>query len=343
MKAINPSTQKDNDMTGSAASPDATTTTLANTPGTALELSVGWVGLGDQGAPMARAIAEAGFELNVWVRREASLDALDGLPYVRHDTLAALGAASDMVGLCLREDSDVEEVLTDGGLLGSLRPGTILVNHGTGLPGYAAALAERAADVGVLVLDAPVSGGRPGAEARQLTTIVGGPSHALATVRPVFEAFSRKVSHMGAGGSGQTGKLINNALLMMNQKNVQDILALANNLDLDLGALTDLLLSGTGRSFALEALTGAVTTTNADHLKDLQIIDMDIFAAAMTSLGQDVTAIDTYARSGARGLPSAAHLIAGAPVSSTGSASGSPLGATSSCCPGASRTRKVFG
>lgn len=310
MKAINSSTQKDNDMTGSSATPDATPTTLAITPGTASELSVGWVGLGDQGAPMARAIAEAGFELNVWVRREASLAALDGVPYVRHDTLDALGAASDVVGLCLREDSDIEDVLTAGGLLGSLRSGTILINHGTGLPGYAAAMAERAAKTGVLVLDAPVSGGRPGAEARQLTTIVGGPREALATVRPVLETFSKKVSHMGAAGSGQTGKLINNSLLMMNQKNVQDILALASNLGLDLGALTDLLLSGTGRSFALEALTGAVTTTNAEHLKVLQIIDMDIFTAAMTSLGQDVTAIDDYARAGASGLPFAAHLIA---------------------------------
>jgi 3-hydroxyisobutyrate dehydrogenase len=310
VKAINSSTQKDIDMTGYTALHDATLTTPAINAGTASELSVGWVGLGDQGAPMAQAIAEAGFELNVWVRREASLNALDGLSYVRHDTLAALGAASDVVGLCLREDSDIEDVLTTGGLLGSLRPGTILINHGTGLPGYATAMAERAAETGVLVLDAPVSGGRPGAEARQLTTIVGGPSLALAMVRPVLEAFSNKVSHMGAAGSGQTGKLINNALLMMNQKNVQDILALASNLDLDLGALTDLLLSGTGRSFALEALTGAVTTANADHLKVLQIIDMDIFAAAMTSLGQDIAAIDDYARAGASGLPSAADLVA---------------------------------
>jgi 3-hydroxyisobutyrate dehydrogenase len=317
VKTIKSSTQKDNDMTGSTATPEATPTTLAITPGAASELSVGWVGLGDQGAPMAQAIAEAGFELNIWVRRETTLAALDGLPYIRHDTPAALGAASDVLGLCLREDSDIEDVLTTGGLLGSLRPGSILINHGTGLPGYAAAMAKRAAETGVLVLDAPVSGGRPGAEARQLTTIVGGPSDALARVRPVFEAFSGTVSYMGAAGSGQIGKLINNALLMMNQKNVQDILALASNLDLDVGALTDLLLSGTGRSFAFEALTGAVTTTNAEHLKVLQIIDMDIFAEAMRSLGQDVTAIDNYARAGAVGLPSAARMIASAPASGT--------------------------
>ncbi len=270
---------------------------------------VGWVGLGDQGAPMARAIAEAGFELHIWVRREASLTALDGLPYLRHETLAELGAASDLIGLCLREDSDIEELLTARGLLASLRPGTVLINHGTGLPGYAESIAGRASETGVTVLDAPVSGGRPGAEARQLTTIVGGPREALATARPVMESFSRKIAYMGESGSGQTGKLINNALLMMNQKNVQAILALANNLRLDLDALVDLLLSGTGRSFALEALTGAVTTGNAEHLKVLQIIDMDIFTDAMKSLGQDVSAIDTYARAGASGLPRAAEAI----------------------------------
>lgn len=271
---------------------------------------VGWVGLGDQGAPMARAIAAAGFELHVWVRRDASLAALQGLPYVRHDTFAGLGAASDVVGLCLREDSDIEEVLTSGGLLESLTPGTILINHGTGLPGYAVSLAQRSASSGVLVLDAPVSGGRPGAEARQLTTIVGGPIQALEIVRPVLSAFSGKITHMGAAGSGQTGKLINNALLMMNQKNVQDILALANNLKLNVGPLMELLLSGTGRSFALEALTGAVTTDNAEHLKALQVIDMNIFTKAMASRGQDVGTIDQYARAGASGLPEAARLVA---------------------------------
>ncbi|WP_309074466.1 NAD(P)-binding domain-containing protein [Paenarthrobacter sp.] len=274
-------------------------------------LRVGWVGLGDQGAPMARAIAAAGFELNVWVRRESSLTALDGLPHVRHDTLATLGARSDIVCLCLREDSDIEELLTARGLLESLSPGTVLINHGTGLPGYARSMARRADSTGVLVLDAPVSGGRPGAEARQLTTIVGGPRDAMEVARPILESFSRKIAYMGATGSGQTGKLINNALLMMNQKNVQDILELGRNLDMDLGALSDLLLSGTARSFAIEALTGPVTTNNAEHLKVLQIIDMDIFANAMKGLGQDVMTINNYARAGASGLPHAAQLMAG--------------------------------
>ncbi|MBJ2121963.1 NAD(P)-dependent oxidoreductase [Arthrobacter sp. MSA 4-2] len=287
-----------------------TTVTSGSTPNDGA-LRVGWVGLGDQGAPMARAITEAGFELHIWVRRDSSLAALEGLPYIRHATLADLGAVSDVVGLCLREDSDIEDVLTTGGLLDSMRPGTILINHGTGLPGYASSLADRAARAGVVVLDAPVSGGRPGAEAKRLTTIVGGPEQALDKVRPVLESFSATIAHMGPTGTGQTGKLINNALLMMNQRNVQDILVLARGLDLDLRALMSLLLAGTARSFALEALAGAVTTDNAEHLRTLQVIDMDIFTEAMTTLGQDVAELDAYARSGAQGLPMAARLVTG--------------------------------
>ncbi|WP_159620030.1 NAD(P)-binding domain-containing protein [Arthrobacter zhaoguopingii] len=98
-----------------------TTATSGSTPNDGA-LRVGWVGLGDQGAPMARAIIQAGFELNIWVRRETSLAALEGLPYVRHATLSDLGMVSDIVGLCLREDSDIEDVLTTGGLLASLKP-----------------------------------------------------------------------------------------------------------------------------------------------------------------------------------------------------------------------------
>lgn len=287
-----------------------TTTLAARSSPAPNGLRVGWVGLGDQGAPMARAIATAGFDLQVWVRREASLNELEGLPHTRHESLADLGGASEILGLCLREDSDIEEVLIAGGLLAAMEPGTVLINHGTGLPGYASSLADRAARTGVLVLDAPVSGGRAGAEARRLTTIVGGPEPALAKARPVLDSFSTTIAYMGAVGSGQIGKLINNALLMMNQRSIQDILVLARNLGLDLDRLVDLLLSGTGRSFAVEALTGPVTAANAAHLEVLQAIDMDIFTEAMTALGQDVAQLDAYARSGAHGLPMAAELLA---------------------------------
>ena len=93
-------------------------------------LSVGFIGLEDQGRPMATAIAQAGFPLHVWARRPGSLDALTGVPHRRHETLPAFAAAADAVALCVSNDEDVVR-LRAGDLLGALRPGSVVVNHGT--------------------------------------------------------------------------------------------------------------------------------------------------------------------------------------------------------------------
>jgi len=122
--------------------------------------AVGWIGLGDQGLPMAVAIAGAGYPLHVWARHPASLDALGGTSHVRHGEVENLAGACDIVCLCLSTDDDVTQLVT-GGLLDGMRPGSVVVNHGTGTPGNAARLTEACASSGVDVLDAPVSGGRP--------------------------------------------------------------------------------------------------------------------------------------------------------------------------------------
>ena len=99
--------------------------------------AVGFVGLGDQGLPMATAVARAGYPLHAWARRAASLDALGDTEHVRHDTNGDLGAACDVVGLYVSSDENVMRIVTGG-----LRPGAVVVNHGTGAPQGAARLAE---------------------------------------------------------------------------------------------------------------------------------------------------------------------------------------------------------
>ncbi|MBL0885937.1 NAD(P)-dependent oxidoreductase [Myceligenerans indicum] len=273
------------------------------------DVAVGWIGLGDQGAPMARAIAEAGYELHVWARRPSSLEELRGVPFTVHDTPAALGAACEIVGLCLNVDDNVREVLTDGGLLGALRAGAVLVNHGTGLPAFARELAALAEPHEVAVLDAPVSGGRAGAVAKQLTTIVGGDRAALTRCTPVFESFSAKISHMGGAGAGQMAKLLNNALLMANQESLREIVRVASDLGIEVAPLMDLLRSGTGSSRALESLGHAITPGNAEHLREMQLVDMEIFADAVAELGESVRPFTERAVDGARALPELAAQV----------------------------------
>jgi 3-hydroxyisobutyrate dehydrogenase-like beta-hydroxyacid dehydrogenase len=136
-------------------------------------LKVGFVGLGDQGSPMAEAISEASYDLHVWARRTQSYHALDRVNYHRHDSLECLAAVVDVLSLCLRDDKDVWELIRDGRLK-ALRPGVIVVNHGTGDPTENEHIAAFLGESGINFLDAPVSGGRPGALARTPTTFVGG-------------------------------------------------------------------------------------------------------------------------------------------------------------------------
>ena len=272
--------------------------------------AVGFIGLGDQGAPMARALARSGFDLHVWARRPASLAALDGLPHTVHGSAASLAVASDIVLLVLRDDDDVTGVLDDGGVLAALRPGSIVVNHGTGDPQAARLLADRAAERGIAVLDAPVSGGGPGAERRALTTIVGGDRRAFEAARPVFDTFSSAVVHMGQAGAGQQAKLLNNALTMANLKNAEDVFALAASTGVDVAALRAMLASSSGGSFVIQALGDQITADIAPHLQGLMRKDIEHFAEAMTRQGADVTALRERGLAGAEGLVAVAELVA---------------------------------
>ncbi len=157
---------------------------------------IGFIGLGDQGLPMAIAIAEAGYPLHVWARRPTSLDALGNVAHIRHDAISNLAASCDIVALCVSTDEDVIQIVTSG-LLDGMRPGSVLVNHGTGTPGNAVRLTEICARAGVDVLDAPVSGGRPAAQARTLTTMVGGPQPVAQRCEALFGSFSRHVVYLG--------------------------------------------------------------------------------------------------------------------------------------------------
>jgi len=263
--------------------------------------AVGWIGLGDQGLPMAKAVAEAGFPLHAWARRPTSLDGLSDVPHVQHDSIQELAAACDIVALCVGTDDDVLQLAQD--LLAGLRPGSVLVNHGTGLPGAAVRLTELCAAGGVEVLDAPVSGGRPAAEERRLTTMVGGSQPVAERCEQVFNSFSRHVVHLGDAGAGQQAKLFNNALLMMNQAAIAEIVTLAQELKLDAVRLAEVLKLGSASSAALTLLNTMVRPDNVEHLSGVEALDMELFDQAMGEAGVDSAAVTARGLAGARGLP----------------------------------------
>ncbi len=269
---------------------------------------VGWIGFGDQGLPMATAIVQAGFALHAWGRRPTSLDGLADIAHHRHNDIASLAAASDIVGLCVGTDDDVMDLIT-GGLLDGLRPGSIVVNHGTGTPVNAARFTELCAGADVQVLDAPVSGGRNAALEHRLTTMVGGPTAAADRALPMFESFSRHVIYLGGPGSGQAAKLFNNALMIMNQAAIADTLALAASFGMDPAQLFDVLTVASAGSTVLGLFNTMITEDTVEHLSQVEALDIDLFNTAMREAGLDASEVTARGLSGAHRIADVVRLL----------------------------------
>ncbi|WP_432825654.1 NAD(P)-dependent oxidoreductase [Dactylosporangium sp. CA-092794] len=272
---------------------------------------VGFIGLGDQGLPMAIAIADAGFPLHVWARRPESLRALGDVSYVAHDDVPALAAACDIVGLCVSTDEDVRTLVTDG-LAGHLRAGAVVVNHGTGTPKAAQDMAAFCAQRGVGFLDAPVSGTRTGAEARTLTTMVGGATAVVQRCEPVFRSFSAHVLHIGPTGTGQLAKLINNTVMMMNRANVAEILDLLAAAGVDPAPVFEAVKLSSGSSRMLQLLPNRGfedLDARVTHMTQVELLDMELFDTAMADLGLDTAPVTARAVTGAQRFLDVVHTL----------------------------------
>lgn len=221
-----------------------------------MSLRVGFIGLGNQGAPMARRIADAGFPLTLWARRPEALEPFRDTPASAAATPAELGAASDLVGICVVADADVEEVLSGpGGVLAGMAPGGVVAVHSTVHPDTCHRIAGRAGP-GVAVVDAPVSGGGGAALEGRLVVMVGGDPEPAERCRPVFETFGDPVIHLGPLGSGQVAKLINNLVFTAQLAVAAETFSLADRLGLDRAALARVLGGGSGGTRAAAIVAG---------------------------------------------------------------------------------------
>jgi 3-hydroxyisobutyrate dehydrogenase len=212
-------------------------------------IRVGFIGLGSQGGPMARRIVDEGYPLTVWARRPESVEPFAGTAAAVAPSPGALGAASDIVGVCVVADADVEDVLLrPDGVLAGMSPGGVVAVHSTIHPDTCRRLAARAAERGGAVVDAPVGGGGGAAAERQLLVMVGGDDEPVARCRPVFETFADPVIHLGLLGSGQMAKLLNNLVFTAQITMALDTFSFADRLGVDRAALAQVLASGSGGS-----------------------------------------------------------------------------------------------
>jgi 3-hydroxyisobutyrate dehydrogenase-like beta-hydroxyacid dehydrogenase len=261
-------------------------------------IRVGFIGLGSQGAPMARRIIDVGFPMTLWARRPDTLEPFAGTHAVVADSPAKLAAVCDLVCLCVRDDADVEAVtLGPDGVLAGLRPGGVIAVQSTVHPDTCLRLADAATTRAAgRVVDAPVSGGGTAAEAGRLLVMVGGDEDTVAYCRPVFASYGDPVVHLGPLGAGQVTKLLNNAAFTAHLGIADSLLALGRALGVDPGRLGEVVLHGSGRSFALDRVASAGGTLDriaghAGHLldKDVRLV-IDLVNTADASSVNDATA-----------------------------------------------------
>jgi len=212
--------------------------------------TIGFIGVGSQGGPMAHRIADAGMPLVVWARRPEVLEAYTAKGATAAASVAELGAQCDHVGICVVNDADVMEICDE--LLPAMKPGSRIAIHSTVLPETCRELEKACAERGILLIDAPVSGGAPGAEAGVLTVMCGASQQAFDAARPVFETFGKLIVLLGEAGAGQKAKIINNALMAANMGLAHAAFAAADAMGVERDELARLISESSGRSFGFE-------------------------------------------------------------------------------------------
>ncbi len=255
-------------------------------------MRVGFIGLGSQGAGMAQRMIEQDLDVTLWARRPETLQPFDAHAAVANDP-RALGAASDIVGICVTDGAAVREVvLGPTGVLAGMAPGSILAVHSTIGTDDCRQVAEAAETLGVRVIDAPVSGGGAAAAAGRLTVYVGGATDAVADARATLESYGDPVLHMGPLGSGLRTKFVNNALVAAHFALAHDAMELGNELGLDVDALGDALRHGSGRSFSLEVFVGLKTfDAIAGTVGPIMAKDVELFARETSGRGPERTVL----------------------------------------------------
>ena len=199
---------------------------------------------------MAANLIAAGHHLTVWNRTAAKAEGLEanvvGSPQ-------EVGPESDVVFVCVSDTPDVREVVFgDVGVIHGMTEGDVLVDHSTISPVATRQFAAQAAELGVEWIDAPVSGGSEGAERGTLAVMAGGNEDVLERIRPLIEAYSTSIVHVGdEPGSGQMVKAVNQVLVVLNQLAASEALLLADQAGLDLRKTLSAVEGGAAGSWML--------------------------------------------------------------------------------------------
>lgn len=217
-------------------------------------LRIGWIGIGNMGAPMTARLVADGHEVRGYDADARARDAFASAGGTRMvvESAAACADGADAVVLMLPSSAVVARVTDDDGLLAAMAAGSVLVDMGSSEPAATRALAERASALGIAVVDAPVSGGVGGAQRGTLTIMAGGDAEDVARVRPLLDALGGRILHVGPAAAGHALKALNNLLSATHLLASAEALEVGVRFGLDPEVLLDAINTSTGRCGSTE-------------------------------------------------------------------------------------------
>ena len=219
--------------------------------------TVGFVGLGIMGLPMAKNLVDAGYSVVGYNRSDDPTEELVAHGGKDGGSPASVTEQSDVVLLCLPDSPDVQNVVLGEGnesdpVIDGVSEGMTVIDHSTISPTVAESVSDRLADEGVSVLDAPISGGEQGAIEGTLSIMVGGDEDVLDEHIDVLEVMGETITHCGPSGAGQTTKACNQIVVAAQMVGVSEALVFADNAGADLEAVVDAISGGAAGCWTLD-------------------------------------------------------------------------------------------
>src|SRR5919197_668741 len=242
-----------------------------------MAISVGFIGVGNMGNPMAYNVLKAGFPMAVFDKNPQAMENLIQAGAQPASSVREVVEQSEITLTSLPASPDVEAVyLQPGGLVESARPGTLLVDLSSVLPSTVRKVEPRAKARGVHFLEAPVSGGVTGARAATLAIMVGGDAEVLAGVEPVLRAIGPNIFHVGPVGAGNTVKAINNMMACVNSLAMMEGLVLGVKAGLDPMTIYEVVKASSGGSKALERIPKAIVPRDFEPGFKVALMNKDL-------------------------------------------------------------------
>lgn len=218
--------------------------------------TIGYIGLGLMGKPMARNILKAGYPLVVHNRSQQAVEELVAEGAQRANSPKEVAEKADIVFTNLPDSPDVELVMFGpDGLIKGVREGMILIDNSTIKPSTARQIAEKMVAIGVACLDAPVSGGDIGAINATLTIMVGGPKEAFERALPVLQTIGKSITLIGEAGTGQITKCANQIMVAAQMVAMGELLILAKKAGADPVKVAEAIKGGAAQCWTLDVKT----------------------------------------------------------------------------------------